>query len=58
MGQVASMAPVRRPRRERRGVADRLRELLGPSRRDAAAPSQPAAATPPEDELLPLQEEV
>jgi acetyl-CoA carboxylase carboxyl transferase subunit alpha len=70
MGEVASLAPARRPRRERRerrGVTERLRDLLGPPRRDGASP--PAAATPaspartadevaPVQERLPLQEEV
>ncbi len=37
MGSVASATPVRRPRRERRGVAERLRELLAPARREAGA---------------------
>jgi acetyl-CoA carboxylase carboxyl transferase subunit alpha len=66
MGQVASLEPVRRPRRERRGMTDRLRELLVPPRRDGAAPASTAGghqAPPAEDigpvqERLPLQEEV
>jgi acetyl-CoA carboxylase carboxyl transferase alpha subunit len=66
MGEVASLAPARRPRRrERRGMTERLRELLVPPRRDGTTPSGPAAsqAPPAEDsgpvqERLPLQEEV
>jgi acetyl-CoA carboxylase carboxyl transferase subunit alpha len=58
MGEVASMTPVRRPRRERRGMADRLRELLGPSRREGTMSPAPGAEATPDDERLPLQEEV
>ena len=66
MGQVASVAPVRRPRRERRGMTDRLRDLLGPQRRDMAAPAAtpsgpqapPTEEVGPVQERLPLQEEV
>jgi acetyl-CoA carboxylase carboxyl transferase subunit alpha len=36
MGTVASAGPTGRPRRERKGVADRLRDLLAPGRREAA----------------------
>jgi acetyl-CoA carboxylase carboxyl transferase subunit alpha len=61
MGEVASMTPTRRPRRERRGVADRLRDLLGPTRRDAPVPAPgpgPTAVAGEDEERLPLQEEV
>lgn len=70
MGEVASLSPARRPPREgreRRGVAERLRELLGPPRRDGAGqpvppttspPTAPAEGTGPVQERLPLQEEV
>lgn len=66
MGQVASIEPVRRPRRpHRRGVADRLRELLAPQRRDdedssgaAALQAHPAEDAGPVQERLPLREEV
>jgi acetyl-CoA carboxylase carboxyl transferase subunit alpha len=65
MGEVASLAPIRRARPERRDrhrVARRLRDLLGPPRRDGM--SAPAGAMPPAEqtgpiqERLPLQEEV
>lgn len=66
MGEVASLTPSRRPhrdRRERRGVTERLRELLGPPRREApspagAAPAADADGAGPVQERLPLQEEV
>jgi acetyl-CoA carboxylase carboxyl transferase subunit alpha len=64
MGQVASLAPVRRrPRRERKRMSERLRELLGPQRREPGAPPDTLRAHPAEDagpvqERLPLQEEV
>lgn len=64
MGEVASLAPPRRPRRdrrERRGVADRLRELLGPPRREPTSANPAPTAGPdagPVQERLPLQEEV
>jgi enoyl-CoA hydratase/carnithine racemase len=66
MGQVASIGPIRRPRRRhRRGMTDRLRELLVPPRREAETSSTASAlqAYPAEDagpvqERLPLQEEV
>jgi acetyl-CoA carboxylase carboxyl transferase subunit alpha len=66
MGQVASVGPVRRPRRrQHRGMADRLRDLLGPQRRDTDAPAPPASLQAhvaeeagPVQERLPLQEEV
>ncbi|MFN8518972.1 MAG: acetyl-CoA carboxylase carboxyltransferase subunit alpha [Chloroflexota bacterium] len=69
MGEVASLAPVRRSRREpreRRRVTERLRDLLAPPRRDGPT-AQPAPASPgtapaeeagPVQERLPLQEEV
>jgi acetyl-CoA carboxylase carboxyl transferase subunit alpha len=65
MGQVASVGPTRRPRRRpRRGMADRLRELLVPPRRDADASTgtalraHPAEDAGPVQERLPLHEEV
>lgn len=69
MGEVASLGTGRRPRREpreRRRVTERLRDLLGPPRRDAGGPSiAPDALSVGEaeeagsgPERLPLQEEV
>jgi acetyl-CoA carboxylase carboxyl transferase subunit alpha len=66
MGQVASIGPVRRPRhRHRRGMTDRLRDLLGPPRRETetSPTTSPLQAHPVEDpgpvqERLPLKEEV
>jgi Acetyl co-enzyme A carboxylase carboxyltransferase-like len=62
MGSVASLGPVPRPRRERRGMTDRLRELLAPPRREAALPTvagpAPVQDAGPIQERLPLEEEV
>ncbi len=67
MGEVASLVPTGRPRRERRGMAERLRELLVPPRREGVAtdgaqpsvtPGQVAEDATEAQGRLPLQEEV
>lgn len=70
MGEVASLTAARgshRERRERRSVAERLRGLLAPPRREGVAPTdgmtpvpatRPAEDAGPVQERLPLQEEV
>ncbi|MBX3031128.1 MAG: acetyl-CoA carboxylase carboxyltransferase subunit alpha [Chloroflexi bacterium] len=49
MGTVASAGPVRRPRRERKGVADRLRDLLVPGRRESAGQGSTTTETASDD---------